>query len=191
VVVGVRHVCVYNVCCVVCGVCCDVADVGGVWGSGNGLRAEGAAAVAGALSKLVNLTSLDLRCKWECGVCAVVCVCRVLRVWGVVLVVVISAVCACCVVSCVVLSWYLGMWLMLMYVGIRQYDGCQRSSGSGGCADQAGEPDELGLAEYVGMWSGWCRVCGMCGVVLVVVVTAVFVCRVVSCVVSLMVHGCG
>ena len=54
-------------CCVVCGVCGgtrDVADqplmLGGVWGSGNELGAKGAAALAGALSKLVNLTSLDL-----------------------------------------------------------------------------------------------------------------------------------
>ena len=70
-------------CCVVCRGCLGtrvVADVGGVWGSDNGLGAEGAAAVAGALSKLVNLTSLDLEGTWECGVGGVVCVCRVLRV---------------------------------------------------------------------------------------------------------------
>ena len=54
-------------CCVVCRGCLGtrvVADVGGVWGSDNGLGAEGAAAVAGALSKLVNLTSLDLGGTW-------------------------------------------------------------------------------------------------------------------------------
>ena len=47
----------------------DVADVGGVWRSGNLLFAEGAAAVAGALSKLVNLTSLGLGGTWnvECA----------------------------------------------------------------------------------------------------------------------------
>ena len=64
---GRRAVCV---CRVVswCGGCRgtrDVADVGGVWGSDNGLRAEGAAAVAGALSKLVNLTSLHLGRTWD------------------------------------------------------------------------------------------------------------------------------
>ena len=55
--------CVYGSYCVVCRICRGtrvVADVGGVWGSGNELGAEGAAAVAGALCKLVNLTSLDL-----------------------------------------------------------------------------------------------------------------------------------
>ena len=58
-----------------------MADVGDVLGSGNVLRAEAAAAaVARALSKLVNLTSLDLEGTWECGVGGVVCVCRVLRV---------------------------------------------------------------------------------------------------------------
>ena len=54
--------------CVVCRTCHgtrDVADVGGVLRSGNELGAEGAAAVAGALSKLVNLTSLDLEGTWN------------------------------------------------------------------------------------------------------------------------------
>ena len=49
----------------VCAHTWDVADVGGVWRSGNELDAEGAAAVAGALSKLVNLTSLDLEGTWN------------------------------------------------------------------------------------------------------------------------------
>ena len=76
--------CVYVVYCVcessacrgrraVCGVCgCSVcvhthgvADVGGVWRPGDRLGAKGAAAVAGALSKLVNLTNLDLGCRWN------------------------------------------------------------------------------------------------------------------------------
>ena len=88
--------CGYVVCCVcvgfgcrgkcaVCGVCgCtvrvhthSVAYVGGVWGTDNSLGAKGAASVAGALSKLVNLTSLYLgsTCNVEwvvscmCGTC--------------------------------------------------------------------------------------------------------------------------
>ena len=55
-------------CCVVCCVCGgtrDAADVGGAWGSGNKLGAKGAAAVARELSKLVNLTSLDLGSTWS------------------------------------------------------------------------------------------------------------------------------
>ena len=51
-------------CRVVCG--CrgtrDMADAGDVSESDNKLGAKGAAAVAGALSKLVNLTSLNLGC---------------------------------------------------------------------------------------------------------------------------------
>ena len=38
------------------------------------MGADGAAAVAGALSKLVNLTSLYLEGTWECGVGVVCCV---------------------------------------------------------------------------------------------------------------------
>ena len=60
--------CVYVV-CGVCGGTRDVADqplmLGGVWGSANELGANGAAALAGALSKLVYLTSLDLQCTWN------------------------------------------------------------------------------------------------------------------------------
>ena len=43
-----------------------------MWAPGNDLAAEGAAALAGALGKLVHLTSLDLRCTCHGGVC--VCV---------------------------------------------------------------------------------------------------------------------
>ena len=61
-----------------------MADVGGVWGSGNELGAEGAAAVAGALSKLVNLTSLDLggtrNVEWVVSCVYVVCCACVLCV---------------------------------------------------------------------------------------------------------------
>ena len=57
----------------ICGGTRDVADVGGVWGSDNELGADGAAAVAGALRKLVNLRSLYLEGTWECGVGGVVC----------------------------------------------------------------------------------------------------------------------
>ena len=83
----------------------DVADVGGVWGSDNALGAEAAAVVAGALSKLVNLTSLDLGCTWNVEwvvlcVYVVSCVCVSCGCRG------RSAVCVCCVVSCVLLlSW--------------------------------------------------------------------------------------
>mgnify|MGYP000388880430 CR=1 FL=1 len=65
--------CVYVV-CRICGGTRDVADVGDVWGSDNRLGADGAAAVAGALSKLVNLTNLYLEGTWECGVGVVCCV---------------------------------------------------------------------------------------------------------------------
>ena len=70
-----------------------------------------AAAVAGALSKLVNLTSLDLGGRWNvewvvscvyvvCCMC-VSCACRRR-----------SAVCVCRVVSCVVFVVAHGMWLI-------------------------------------------------------------------------------
>ena len=81
-------------CCVMCGVCGgtrDVADqplmLGGVWGSGNELGAEGAAAaVAGALSKLVNLTSLSLGSTWNLEwvvkcVYVACCVCELCLSW--------------------------------------------------------------------------------------------------------------
>ena len=42
-----------------------MANVGSVLRSGNVLFAKGAAAVAGALSKLVNLTSLHLGRTWD------------------------------------------------------------------------------------------------------------------------------
>jgi len=72
--------------------------------------------VAGALSKLVNLTSLDLQCTWNvewvvscvyvvCCVC-VSCVCRGR-----------SAVCVCSVVSCVVFVVAHALWLMLRACG--------------------------------------------------------------------------
>ena len=59
---------------------CCVTDVDGIgtcvcgWAPGNELGAEGAAALAGPLGKLVHLTSLNLRGTWHGGV---VCVCRV------------------------------------------------------------------------------------------------------------------
>ena len=78
-------------CCVVCRICGvtrNVADVGGVWGSDNGLRAEGAAAVADALSKLVNLTCLYLGGMWNVEwvvscvyVVCCVCVCELWLSW--------------------------------------------------------------------------------------------------------------
>ena len=89
----------YVVLCRVCRICRgtqDVADVGGAWGSDNWLRAEGAAAaVVGALSKLVNLTSLSLGGRWNvewvvlCAarararacVCVCVCVCELWLSW--------------------------------------------------------------------------------------------------------------
>ena len=58
-----------------CGLQRTVADVCVcVWAPGNGLSAEGAAALAGPLGKLVHLTSLNLGCTWHGGV---VCVSRV------------------------------------------------------------------------------------------------------------------
>ena len=74
-----------------------------------------------------------------------------------------SAPCVCRVVSCAVFVVAHGMRLMLGgRMGIREQAGCRGSSSSGGCAEQAGEPDESGLGRYVGMWSGWCRVCMSC-----------------------------
>ena len=101
--------CVYVVCCVcvscacrgrsavcVCRVVSCVMFVvahgmwlmlGGVWGSGNELGAEGAAAaVAGALSKLVNLTSLSLGSTWNLEwvvkcVYVACCVCELCLSW--------------------------------------------------------------------------------------------------------------
>ena len=90
-------------CCVACRICRgtrDVADVGGAWGSDNELDADGAAAVAGALSKLVNLTSLDLGCRWSME-------------WAVSYARVLCCVCVCRVVSCAVVALVRGMWLML------------------------------------------------------------------------------
>mgnify|MGYP000415418528 CR=1 FL=1 len=80
-------------CCIVRGTP-DAADVGGGWGSGNLLHADGAAVVAGALSKLVNLTSLDLQCTWHVECVHVVC-------------------CCVCVLSCAVFVVVHGMRLML------------------------------------------------------------------------------
>ena len=103
---GRRAVCV---CRVVswCGGCRgtrDVADVGGVWGSANWLRAEGAAAVASAVSKLVNLTSLDLHCTWS-GWCCV-------WVWVWVCVCVCLCLCLClCVSVCLCLCLFLCLCL--------------------------------------------------------------------------------
>ncbi len=76
-------------CCVVCRICGgtrDVADVGGVWGSGNELGAKGAAALAGALSKLVNLRSLSLGSTWNLEwvvkcVYVACCVCELCLSW--------------------------------------------------------------------------------------------------------------
>ena len=42
---------------------------------GNGLGAEGAAALADPLGKLVHLTSLNLGCTWHGGAWGVCCVC--------------------------------------------------------------------------------------------------------------------
>jgi len=86
--------------------------LGGVWGSGNELGAEGAAALAGALSKLVNLMSLDLGGTWNAEwvvscVYVVCCVCVSCGCRG------RNAVCVCRVVSCVVFVVAHGMWLML------------------------------------------------------------------------------
>ena len=45
-----------------------------VWAPDNGLGAEGAAALADPLGKLVHLTSLDLSSTWHGGVVCVTCV---------------------------------------------------------------------------------------------------------------------
>ena len=57
-----------------CGVQRIVADLG-MWAPGNGLSAEGAAALAGPLGKLVHLTSLSLSGTWLGGVVCVLRVC--------------------------------------------------------------------------------------------------------------------
>ena len=66
----------------------DVEGLGWVWAPGNALGEEGAAALAGPLSKLVHLTSLDLDGTWHGGVGCVACVyaCRVVSgcAWAVV-----------------------------------------------------------------------------------------------------------
>ena len=46
-----------------------------VWAPDTGLGAEGAAALAGPLGKLVHLTSLNLSCMWHGGVVCVLRVC--------------------------------------------------------------------------------------------------------------------
>ena len=106
-------------CCVMCRGCrCarDVADVGGVWAPGSCLGADGAAAVAGALSKLVNLTSLYLECTWDVEwvvscVCVVCCVCVLCLSWQE------CRVCMCRIVSCAVSVVGHGLWLMLGVCG--------------------------------------------------------------------------
>ena len=57
-----------------CGVQRIVADLG-MWAPGNGLSAEGAAALAGPLGKLVHLTRLNLGGTWHGVVGCVSCVC--------------------------------------------------------------------------------------------------------------------
>ena len=143
-----------------------MADVGSVWGSDNKLGAEGAAAVAGALSKLVNLTSLDLGGTWnvEWVVSCVYVVCCVCVGFGCRLAVPCVYV-VLCRVWC--LSLHTGCGLCWGRMGIRQWAGCEGSSGSGGCAEQAGELDESVLGRYVECGVGgvvWvCRMLRVCG----------------------------
>ena len=71
----------------------DVCGVWGGWAPDNDLGAEGAAAAwAGAVSKLVNLTSLNLARTWNvewAASCVFLCVC--VRACGVVIAVVVGA----------------------------------------------------------------------------------------------------
>ena len=115
---------------------------------GNVLGAEGVAALAGALGKLVHLTSLNLGCTWHGGV---VCVSRAC-VYTVPCPSVRGRFWQC---EAVWLTWR--GWGVC--VGTSQSLACSGGSSIDGCAGQAGAPDESELAWYVVWDRGVCAAC--------------------------------
>ena len=128
----------------------DVEGLGGVgaWAPDNRLGADGAAALADPLGKLVHLASLDVRGTWHGGVGCVACVyacsavseCawEVVALWG-------------CVTDVEGLGWVCGC--------ARQWTGSRWGSSIGGCAGEAGAPDESEFVLYVAWGSGVCVAC--------------------------------